>query len=381
MSLIALLLLPFGSCLPSYTGHRRIDYLKDANGDIIETSVFERLELELNGAKQVIFLRGENINNPILLHLHGGPGMPQLATIVHSEKAERFEKYFTVCYWDQRGAGASSNMLTLKKNMTVDQLVDDTKELSLFLKNLFKVEKIYLIGHSWGSYLGMRTISKHPEHYAAYIGVGQVASQRFSEKLAYRRMMEHALELNDIKTMQKLSKFDVNDEKFPTLYYISTARTSILNKYGYGVTHVPSATIDLFEPLKNFKGYTNAEKLATPPAFLHSLSYLWNPILDDVLAESIPSVQVPVLVVQGKWDYTTSYTLAKDFIERLDAPIKEFITFEDSAHSPHVEQPEEFMRNLMRFVEEHSLPFTSLQPPSSVLDSLEHVLDLKQDEL
>ena len=150
----------------------RLTPLKDTQGNIIPGSVSEKVWIDINGIKQGMFIRGEDIQNPVLLYLHGGPGTPLFQFISYLEKEERLERYFTVCYWDQRGAGMTYDKSTDPTTMTVDQLVEDTREVTEYLKSRFGQNKIYLLGHSWGSYLGVKTIEKYPENYLAYIGIG-----------------------------------------------------------------------------------------------------------------------------------------------------------------------------------------------------------------
>ena len=169
--------------------------LKDEKGNAIQGSVSEKVWVEINGIEQGMFIRGENPENPVILYLHGGPGTPLLQFISYLEKNERLEKYFTICYWDQRGSGMTYNKSTDPSTMTVEQMVEDTREVTEYLKERFGQKKIYLIGHSWGSYLGVKTIEKYPENYLAYIGIGQVTNQTESERLAYNYMLSHAKEI------------------------------------------------------------------------------------------------------------------------------------------------------------------------------------------
>ena len=132
--------------------------LKDEQGNAIENSISEKVWVDINGIKQGMFIRGENPQNPVILYLHGGPGTPMLQFISYLEKNERLEKYFTICYWDQRGSGMTYNKSTDPSTMTVEQMVEDTHKVTEYLKERFGQDKIYLIGHSWGSYLGVKTI-------------------------------------------------------------------------------------------------------------------------------------------------------------------------------------------------------------------------------
>ncbi|NJO83717.1 MAG: alpha/beta fold hydrolase [Blastochloris sp.] len=135
----------------------------------------ESLEaVTLGGVEQWILVRGEDRTKPVLLWLHGGPGQPTMM-LAHRHDRE-LVKQFVVVHWDQRGAGKSYNAALTPEQVTPELLIADTHELALQLRERFNAPKIYLIGHSWGSMLGALTVSRYPDLFAAYIGVGQAVS-------------------------------------------------------------------------------------------------------------------------------------------------------------------------------------------------------------
>src|SRR5579872_1841785 len=128
--------------------------------------------VRIGGVNQYILIRGNDISLPVLLFLHGGPGMPAMY-LAHLFQLE-LEKEFVVVQWDRRGVGKSYRE-DISSTLTTEQLVEDTVELTNVLRARFHQEKIYLVGHSWGTYLGMLVIARHPELYHAYVGIGQLA--------------------------------------------------------------------------------------------------------------------------------------------------------------------------------------------------------------
>jgi predicted alpha/beta-fold hydrolase len=142
----------------------------DENGDTPENSIAELREIELNGRKQWISLRGWDKTAPVLLFLAGGPGGTQMAAVRH-ELAE-LEKHFVVVNWDQPGSGKSYYATNTQK-LTVPTYIEDGHALTEYLKERFSQEKIYLIGESWGSALGIFLVHEYPESYHALIGTGQ----------------------------------------------------------------------------------------------------------------------------------------------------------------------------------------------------------------
>ena len=332
----------------------KLDPLKDQSGKVIAGSLAEKHFIEIGGVRQGFFIRSENPDNPVILFLHGGPGSPELALSIPYETSERLEKYFTVCYWDQRGAGMSFNASIDAATMTVEQMVEDTRLMTEYLHRRFKQQKIYLIGHSWGSYLGIKTIEKYPEHYHAYIGIGQVSAQRRSEKIAYDYMLQQATETNDQAALKKLKAHDSHAPDFPTFDYMMI-RSVLMNKYGIGMTRQNLTMVALLKKLFSFKGYTLSEKINYLRGSLFSLNSLFGFVLDDNLFESSVSFDIPVYIAHGKYDYQVSYALAREYFDTIDAPAKDFITFENAAHSPNMEEPEKFVQFVRNIAETNPL--------------------------
>ena len=140
VSIAAVLLIGFFDLLINSPG--KIEPLTDASGKVIPHAIAEKNEIEIGGIRQGFFIRSENPGNPVILYLHGGPGSPELPVIIPTESGERLEKYFTVCYWDQRGAGLSYSKSIDPSTMTVDQMVQDTHEMTKYLQRRFKKNKL-----------------------------------------------------------------------------------------------------------------------------------------------------------------------------------------------------------------------------------------------
>lgn len=305
----------------------------------------EKIFIEINGAKQGMFLRSENTENQVLLFLHGGPGSPEIA---FTEKSQtNLEKIFTVCWWEQRGGGISYNRKITPQEMTIEQMISDTIAVTHYLCRRFGKEKIYIMGHSWGSLLGVLTVQRQPELFHAYIGIGQVAQQDRSERLAYTYMLNEFGKANNKKMVRKLKKFPIDNGGTVSMKYIMGVRTKGMNKLGVGITRSMISMLDCAVILFRFKGYTLGEKFKFLQGSVFSLKCLWDCVMQTDLIKQVPHLQVPVYIFQGKYDYQVSYVVARDFITALNAPIKGFYTFENSAHSPCFEEPEK-MCNILR---------------------------------
>jgi len=315
------------------------------NGDRINNSIAEKQWAEIGGIRQGYFIRSENPNNPVLLYLHGGPGIPETPDVLSSDPNTRLEKFFTVCYWEQRGAGISFNKNLKASGMTIDQLVEDTREMTLILQKRFNKDKIFLMGHSWGTMLGIKTIQKYPDLYRAYIGVGQMSNQVESEKLAYDYMLNHAKAIHDQSTIDLLNKYGPSAAGFPPLDYHLTVRNKTLNKYGVGVFHEKRSTLRMLASYLYFGGYTLGEKINLLKGLRFTEKYL-GAASNENLFETSCSFDVPVYFIQGKYDYQVSYSLAKQYFDSISAPGKFFFTFANSAHSPILEEPVNFINTI-----------------------------------
>lgn len=277
----------------------------------------------------------------MLLFLHGGPGSPEYAMARVYDTG--LEQNFTVCWWDQRGAGMSYSANQVVEAVTMDQMIDDTVEVTQYLQRRFDQEKIYLMGHSWGSFLGVNTVNRHPELYAHYIGIGQVTSQFQSEQLTYDFILEAARERGDSKTEAKILQHTLVSPEDVTTQYLML-RSAQLSDLGYGVFHkLDSQMRQILLPVLQTKEYTIGDKFGYIMGNVVSLDFPTNTFqLENMLVEIVPELKVPVTIIHGVYDMQVSYDLSKEYFDSLLAPKKTFYSFENSAHSPFMEEPERF---------------------------------------
>jgi pimeloyl-ACP methyl ester carboxylesterase len=162
--------------------------IRNPQGFLTEASIAFLEKIEIGDMEQWILIRGEDISNPILLWLHGGPGASQMP-VAHSFNAD-LEKDFLVVHWDQRGAGKSNPRGFDESTMTFQQFIDDGHELTEYLIERFDKEKIYLLGHSWGTQVGIKLAQAYPQDYFAYIGVGQVVDPAATQEVSHAWLLE-----------------------------------------------------------------------------------------------------------------------------------------------------------------------------------------------
>lgn len=317
--------------------------LQDHDGKPYENGISTREGVIIGGKKQYYFIAGENKNNPVLLFLHGGPGSPEVA-MYKFLPGERLEERFTVCYWEQRGAGLSYEARLEADKMTLELMVSDTIELTEHLMERFNQKQIYIMGHSWGTFLGTKVISARPEYYKAYFGIGQVSDQLESERAAYDFLLQHATEIKDEKAIKDLKKTDPNKDDFPTDEYLRTARTNYMNKYGVGIKHIENYKMaELIKAVFLFEGYSALDFMKYGLGSKFSTEKMFHIVTHENLMRTTNQFEVPVYIFHGVYDLQVSYTLALQYFELMKAPEKAFYSFEHSAHSPNFEESKLFL--------------------------------------
>jgi pimeloyl-ACP methyl ester carboxylesterase len=316
----------------------------DDNGKPLAGSISEKIRVKLNGVEQGMFIKGRDKTKPVLLFLHGGPGMPEYA--VSRKYPLVLENNFIVCWWEQRGAGLSFNPNIQPETITFELLISDVIEVANYLRKRFGQEKIYLMAHSGGTFIGIQAAAKAPGLFRAYLAMSQITNQLESEKLAYKYMVEQFTKLGDKKMLRKFEKYPVAEINTPSYYAM---RDAPMHKLGIGTTHQMKSVISgVFWPVMLNREYTFGEKIDIwrGKSFTTKTAGLWNQLVETDLTAKIRGLEIPVYFFHGIYDYTTSYTLAKTYFDELKAPRKRFYTFQNSAHSPLFEEPEKMQQIL-----------------------------------
>jgi pimeloyl-ACP methyl ester carboxylesterase len=323
--------------------------LLDKNGNKLKNSISEKIFLDINGSKQGMFIKGKNLDNPIVLFLHGG-----IPIYFLTEKyPTHLEDNFTMVWWEQQNCGISYNSGSSKNRNTIEQLVDDTIVLTKLLLERFGKEKIYLMGHSGGTFLGVNVIDKAPELYEVYIGIAQMSDQFLSEKMAYDYILNKYREMNNKKMVEYFEKFDLNDQnKIPSEYL--KIRDAAMHELGIGtMKNMRNIATDLFLPSLYFSEYTLPEKFYLwYGKSKYGVHQIWGEMITTNLSDSKNNFKIPVYFFHGLYDYTCSYELAKNYFDKIKAPMKGFYTFYNSAHSPLLEEPEKMNKILINDVKD-----------------------------
>ncbi|MFN8468375.1 MAG: alpha/beta hydrolase [Caldilineaceae bacterium] len=300
-------------------------------------SLVEKLHTSINGVEQGMFIRSTDAAHPVLLYLHGGPGMPTY--FLNRKYPTGLEEDFTAVWWEQRGAGLSYNPKIQPETMTVEQFIADTLAVTDCLRSRFGQDKIYLMGHSWGSLLGIQAAARAPERYHAYIGVAQIANQLQSESVAYTHMLKLARKAGNQKLVCKLEAAPPTPTApLPDAYM--TLRDEAMHTLGVGTTHaMKSVVTGVFVPVWQNPAYTLREKINIwRGKWSPSSKMLWNQMLATDITAAVPELKIPAYFLHGIYDYTVAYPITISYFAQLKAPLKGFYTFENSAHSPIFEE-------------------------------------------
>lgn len=349
--IVLIILLGIGSLLliPGST-----DPITDRKGNPIPGSIASLEKIKLGGVEQWILIRGESISNPVLLFLHGGPGTSEMA-LVRKYNIPVLEKYFTIVVWDQRGAGKSYASINPTSCMTVEQLISDTYELTTLLCKRFNQKQITLVGHSWGSALGILTVEKYPELYDAYIGIGQLVNMQEGECVSYNWTLEQAVKANDKKSIKLLKEMGVPPYSGDWQKKV-IAQRRILGKYGgevYGSSK--GGFFIVLRSLLTATEFSWIDRINFFRGIFASMRLLWPQLYNINLMEQAPELKVPVYFLEGKHDYESPSILTEKYYEILKAPIKKLIWFENSAHFINAEETEKFNEFFIKQIRQFEL--------------------------
>ena len=300
------------------------------NGRTPPGGINEELYVELNGSRQWISIYGEDADNPVLLYLHGGPGS---ATSMYDYAfTRRWADVYTVVTWDQRGCGKSEGGA---EELSCAQLLEDALELSRFLLERLDAEKLTLLGHSWGSYLGCRMALERPEYYDCLIGTGQLVDMRLNEELLAAEAAKWAV--GDPEGQALL--FKLNPQQPDMEHY--AARNALMERYGYGLfdcgrdySLVSAVVFNPYYSLGDWLEYLRGGDEYV--GLLLSEEFASLSLLDET------GYEMPFYSINGERDYQTNIDLAREYFERVEAPEKAFYVMEDMTHGLLESRSEEF---------------------------------------
>ncbi|MDT7786051.1 MAG: proline iminopeptidase [Pseudonocardiales bacterium] len=332
LSAVALVALAAAVAAPAGT-----DPITGADGERLPGSVAELTRVEVGGHDLSLMIRGQSTANPVLLFLAGGPGGTELGAMRHHGQA--LEQDFVVVTWDQRGAGKSVDQLEPTSTLTRDRAVSDTLEVTNYLRDRFGQDKIYLLGQSWGTILGVLAVQAQPELFTAFIGTGQMVSPRATDRIIYRDTLAWARETANTDLVDTLT--EIGPPPYRDMLNYEPALSSEPGVYPYDHTRNAEGPGQMGEGI--FVGeYSLIDKVHNLGGFLDSFAVLYPQLQDIDFRDTAASLDVPVYLFQGRHEARGRAELADRWFAMLDAPRKQLTVAETSGHRPLWEQPEQF---------------------------------------
>jgi proline iminopeptidase len=306
----------------------------------IEGGIAELRKVDIGGVAQTLLIRGDDVGNPVLLYLHSGPGSSEMVPFRMAHRG--LERYFTVVIWEQRGTGKSYSPGLDPDSMTIERLVADAIEVTRYLRSEFGKDRIALVGHSWGTLIGMLAAAEAPELYFAYAGSGQEVCPRRAERIGYEYALSRAA--GNAKAERELRAID-SPEPYLTVDAAGAwyRKLMVQRRYlvAFGGETFGGKDNSLLFNLKSLSApeYTLADYVAFGRGSGFSLRALWPRVMETDLESQAPEIRVPVFFIQGRHDYNTPLSLVEEYFALLRAPSKELIVFERSGHHPMYEEP------------------------------------------
>lgn len=298
-------------------------------------------ELSIENTKQMLMINGADVKNPLLLFLHGGPGTPQIGYVRHYQK--ELEQRFTVVHWDQRGSGLSYSKRIPHHSMTISHFVKDAIQVTQWLLDHFSKTKLYLAGHSWGSLLALHVLQQHPDLFYAYYGISQVVNPHYEESAAYHYLREMS-DTKRVSIVTLLIRFIGPPPWEKDIQHIIYRFCVEMGRGGF-THHRRQSLAILFQMLNgNEYGIKNMHKFLNGQRFtkIHLTDELYN----FNAFKSVPSIKVPCFFISGRHDLIVPAEISKQYYQVLEAPEKRWLQFENSAHTPHIEEPSLFASTL-----------------------------------
>jgi proline iminopeptidase len=316
---------------------------------ILTPSGVERLEkVRIGEIEQWVSVRGVDRRNPVLLYIHGGPGYVSMPMSWWSTRG--WEEYFTVIQWDQRAAG-KTYLLTDPKvvapTLTNERMVADAEEMAEWARKAFSKRKIFVLGHSYGSYLGLELARRHPDWLYAYIGVGQVANMPESERRGWQFAMDAARREGNGEAIRELQSI----APYPAPEKVSPIQDTYIERkwmtyYGGAMAyrHTNDAEADLSYLSPDYKD--------------DEIRHLWDGnafatpfLLPGLLAKrsTTTKLDVPLILFEGRHDRNVNADVSAEWFAQVQAPEKHLVWFEHSAHLLITEEPGKVLISLVRY--------------------------------
>ncbi len=302
--------------------------------------------VEINGIDQWVYYMGRNTSKPIILFLHGGPGTPE-TPFLEKYNSNLKDEFILVC-WEQRGAGKSFSKKIPDSTMTMSQFILDTYKVTQYIKKKFNQDKIYLMGHSWGTLLGIRVIKKYPSEYSGYFAIAQTSNAFQEESIIYEWLLKEAKAEPNKKAIKALEKIGPPQEGKRLSFKDMSTKIKWVNYYGGASFYKNKKGFNkLAKIVITARMYSLWDKIKYLRSEKYTLNYLYDQIADVNLKNEIDALEVPIVFFHGAGDYQVPIKVAREYYEYISAPYKSFIQFDNCAHGVLIEKPDKFKEELL----------------------------------
>jgi proline iminopeptidase len=311
--------------------------------------------IQAGGSTQWIRVRGTDAANPALLLIQQGPGLPMINEAHRFERLLGLEEAFTVVYWDQRGCGLSLRKDKNRHGISLEQLAADTVSLLDFLRDRFRA-KTYVAGFSFGATLGAIATAQRPDLVAALVATGMDIDGAAAGQQAYDFALATARKRSNRRAIRQLEAIGppphLDGKQFAT-------RVRWAANFGGVTTGQTYATLSrgLIASLVRSPDYSPVDIISTIRGINATQTALLPELASIDLAVTVPRMDVPVVVVQGRHDQVAPGAAAERYAHLLQAPSKRLVWFENSAHTPHLDEPGRY-RDLLLGVRDSQLATT-----------------------
>lgn len=315
--------------------------------------ISELKEADIGGIKQWISIRGNDRANPILLFIHGGPGAPMMPESWTFQRP--WEDFFTVVQWDQRGAGKTFSTANRQPDtsMSIDRMQADAEQLIEWLRATYGKKKIFVMGHSWGSVLGLKVAQHHPEWLYAYIGVGQVVNSLRNETVGYQQTLAQAKAEGNKQAIHELMAIapypDADLAKFVPKVYVERKWNAALGGMSYGQTEDIGGQLWALSP-----DYSDYDVESARLGELSSPQQLARELIAVDFDNTI-DFKCPVVFFAGMHDRTTPESIVEEYYGKIRAPNKQLFKIKRASHYVVNEAPGEVLIDLVL----HVLPLSN----------------------
>lgn len=326
------------------------EVIADLGRIVAPNGVQESYTSTIGGIPQYINVRGQDRDNPIILFVHGGPASPLTPSLWQFQRP--LEEYFTMVTWDQRGAGRTYNQVdpdSIADSIRIPRYVDDAIEVAEHIRKRHGKRKLILMGHSWGTIVGMGAALERPDLFHAYVGIGQVIDVQENERLSFDYALDQAREHDNAEAVAALEAIAPYPGDVPlTRDRIVTARIWAQH-YGGMSAFRDETNLYFYRAGRLSPEYDAADVCAINKGNVFTLGKVLDAFL-QVDYSDVRSFPIPVVMFMGRHDYTTPSQPTADWLDAVDAPYKRGVWFERSAHMIPWEEPGKTLVSLLETV-------------------------------